>query len=197
MSSISALNTNNNNLLSSVQVNSQASNSTNSQSGTTSTAASSLNIQDVVSLELMQSKESLIQSLFSSNSSSVQNIFSMLEESTTLNAIEKTNLFSTNPQMAEALLGVNSSSGSAGNTATPTDSSSQSTGNTGTTSTSASTSQPADSSDTIANLINTIEQSNLSQTNPGLEQSLLQMLQPSSTDVSQSATPGSILNLIA
>ena len=183
MSSISGLNTNNNNLLSSTQNTSQPSNSTSSTTGTTSTAASSLNIQDVVSLELMQSKESLIQSLFSSSSSPAQNAFSLLEESATLNAIEKTNLFSTNPQMAEALLGGNSSS--------------QSTGNTGTTSTSASTSQSADSSDTIANLISTIEQSNLSQTNSDLEQSLIQMLQPSSTDVSSSATPGSILNLIA
>jgi hypothetical protein len=176
MSSISALNINNNNLLSSTQANSQSSNSTNSQSGTTAAAASSLNIQDVVSLELIQSKESLIQSLFSSNSSSAQNTFNMLEESATLTAIEKTNLFSTNPQMAEALLGINSPSGSAGNAAAPTDSSSQSTKNTGTTSTSAPTLQSADSSDTIANLINTIEQSNLSQTNPDLEQSLLQTI---------------------
>ncbi|MCG6534922.1 MAG: hypothetical protein L7F78_09575 [Syntrophales bacterium LBB04] len=121
----------------------------------------------------MEESTSLIQSLFSSNSSDA--FLNILETSATLNAMAKTNLFETNPQLAESLLGGTSASTSTETAATTPDSSSS-----------------AASSDVASNLLASIEQMN-----PDLTESLLQMLQPDSTDATSSVTPGSILNLIA
>jgi hypothetical protein len=133
MSSISGLNSSDiYNLLSSAQNTSQTSNSTNSQSVTASqpTSSSSNNLQDEVNLILMQSNESLIQSLLVPNST--QTFVSIMQTYETLNAITKTNLFASNPQLAEALLGETLPSTSLETTATSPDSSSQSTGSSGT-----------------------------------------------------------------
>jgi len=132
--------------------------------------------------------------LFNSNSS--QNFASILEASAKLNAIAKTNLFEPNPQLAESLL-AGTSSTSVDTADTSPASSSQSTGSEKTAATPNLSSQSAESSDIASNLLAAMEQSNLSQTNPDLEQSLLNMLQPNSADAASSVTPGSILNLIA
>jgi len=182
MSSISGLNTSNiYNLLSSSQNSSQTSNSTTSKSATVSQPASSSsnNLQDMVSQILMQSSESLIQSLFEPSSS--QNFAGILETSATLNAVTKTNLFTSNPQLAEALLGETLPSSPLETTATSPDSSSQSTA----------------SSDIASNLLQAIEQTYPSQTTTDLTQSLLQILQPNNTATTSSNSPGSILDLIA
>ena len=198
MSTISGLNTSNiYSLLSSSQNSSQTSNSTASKSATVSQPASSSsnNLQDMVNLILTQSSESLIQSLFQPKSS--QDFTSLLETSETLNAVTKTNLFASNPQLAEALLGETLPSSSLETTATSPDSTSQSTGSSGTAAATNLHRRPRRLQTLHLNLLDAIEQTNSSQTNTDQTQTILQILQSNNTDATSSNSLGSILDLIA
>jgi hypothetical protein len=168
-------------LLSSPEGSSTASTSTNSQAGTaTQATSSSLNeVPDAANLACLEESTSLVQLLDTSNPS--QDLVSCLESSALLNVISRTNLFKSNPQFAESLLGLNFPS-----TSTET-----------ATTSSGSSSQTATSSDISSNLPATAGATDLSQTNPDLTQALLQDALPDSTDVTSTQNPGSILNLIA
>ncbi|HUH66981.1 MAG TPA: hypothetical protein VLZ07_11150 [Syntrophales bacterium] len=192
MSGISGLDTSNKDLLSSSQKTSQTLNFANSQLATTSSSKTvpSLDIKDVVSISLAASTESLIQFLSESESSSAKGFFNTLEGSDTANEIEQTDLLSTNPQVAEALMGLDLTSGNTGDASTLTDSTSAAT-TTGTTAASSSSTQLASSAHDVAALIAALEQSN-----PDLAQSLIQALSPN-TGSSGSDSLSSTLDSIA
>lgn len=80
-----------------------ATSSSDEQSGTESTSSSYLDIQDAVKLT---NKESLLKNLLGSLSSADESCSSLLENATILKAVEKADLFSTNPNLAEALTGI-------------------------------------------------------------------------------------------
>jgi len=199
MSTISGLNASNAySLLSSAQSSSTTSNLTNSQSsGTASQTPSSsvINLQYAVELTLMEESTSLIQSLFGSNSS--QGFVSILETSATVNAIAKANLFESNPQLAESLLGETLPFASTETSATTSASSPQSGEPTGNTTTPASSSQSTASSDIASELLASAEGAGLDESEPDLTQSLLQTLQPNSTNGNSSLGSGLILDLLA
>lgn len=184
MSSISGLGASDvSSLLSSLQGSGAVSASTNSQTGTATQAASSSpnDVPDAANLACLEEGTSLVQLLNTSNSS--QDLVSCLENSAMLNVISRTNLFESNPQFAETLLGLNFPSTSAA-TATTTTSPD-------------SSSQAVASPDISSNFPVTADPTDISQTNSDPAQALLQDTQPDSIDTTSTQDPGSILNLIA
>lgn len=78
-------------------------NSSSTKQTVASSWSSSLDTMDTVSLT---NKESLLESLLSSVSTSDKSISNLLQNEVILKAVEKANLFSTNPDLAKALTGV-------------------------------------------------------------------------------------------
>jgi hypothetical protein len=80
-----------------------ANSSTAKETGTASTSSSSLDALDTVSLT---NKESLLESLLSSVSAADKSLSNLVQNEVILKAVEKANLFSTNPDLAKSLTGV-------------------------------------------------------------------------------------------